>query len=241
MTAEIPASFPPGAFMREDENDDSLFYQDPRLVVHIDDGAIAAIGELYKEVIPPDSVILDLMSSWRSHWPSSHPEQLAGQMPGQMDKQGSSEAPPGAPGKKMIGLGLNAVEMQENPDLDDYVVHDVNRDPRLPFDDCTFDAAVIAVSVQYLTRPIEVFRDVNRILRPGGVFLVTFSNRMFPTKAIRIWNLGSDEQRMQLVASYFHYAGNYEDTRGTCRNLQRGPYEDPVYVVMARKPSLSSC
>ena len=155
MTEEESSPFPPFEFERQDESDDRLFYRHPRLVVHVDDQAIAAIGELFEEVIPPNSVVLDLLSSWRSHWPRGYPK------------------------ARMVGLGLNRVEMQENPDLDDYVVHDVNRDPRLPFDDASFDSVVIAVSVQYLIRPIEVFRDVHRVLKPGGSFLVIFSNRMF--------------------------------------------------------------
>ena len=215
MTEEAPCPITPFDFIREDEVDDSLFYQQPRLLVHIDEQAIAAIGELFTEFIPQDSVILDLMCSWRSHWPGCHPK--AG----------------------MVGLGLNAVEMQENPELEHYVVHDVNKDPRLPFGDTTFEAVVITVSIQYLTRPIEVFRDVYRILKPGGLFLVIFSNRMFPTKAVRAWMVRDDEQRKDLVASYFQYAGDYEEIRGMHRNPRRGPFDDPVYVVMARKSTLS--
>ena len=215
MTEEAPCPFTPYDFMRQDEGDDSLFYEQPRLVVHIDEQAIVAIGELFREVIPSNSVILDLMCSWRSHWPGCHPK------------------------ASMVGLGLNAVEMQENPELEHYVVHDVNKDPRLPFGDTTFDAVVITVSIQYLTRPIEVFQDVNRILKPGGIFLVIFSNRMFPTKAARAWTVRDDEQRMGLVASYFQYAGYYEGIRGMHRNPRRGYYGDPVYVVMARKSASS--
>ena len=212
MTEGTSSPFGPFDFTRQDEGDDSLFYQQPRLVVHIDDQAIAVIGELFKEVIPPDSVILDLMSSWRSHWPRDH-----------------SKA-------RMMGLGLNTVEMRENPDLDGYVVHDVNKDPRLPFDDGAYDAVVITVSIQYLTSPIEVFQDVHRILKPGGVFLVVFSNRMFFTKAVRCWVESDDQARMRLVWSYFEHADEYEEIMGTCRNPRRGPYDDPVYVAMARKP-----
>ena len=213
MTEEAPCPFDPSDFMRQDDSDDGLFYEYPRLVVHIDDQAIEAVRELFREVIPPNSMVLDLMSSWRSHWPGGHPR--AG----------------------LVGLGLNAVEMDENPDLDSYVVHDLNKDPRLPFEDASFDAAVISVSIQYLTRPIEVFRDVNRILKPGGIFLVIFSNRMFPTKAVRAWTMRDDEERMYLVGAYFHYAGNYAGLRGTSRNLDRDLYQDPVYVVMAQKES----
>ena len=232
MAGEASSPFSPFDFQRQDESDDSLFYREPRLVVHIDDKAIATIGELFKEVFSPwishgsvptpespadqssemgKKVILDLMSSWRSHWP------------------------PGFPKPRMVGLGLNAVEMRENPDLDEHVVHDVNKDPRLPFDDTTFDAAVITVSIQYLVRPVEVFQDVNRILKPGGAFLVIFSNRMFFTKAVRIWTVSNDDYKMGLVTSYFQDAGNYEDIRGMCRNRGRDYHEDPVYVVMARK------
>ena len=212
MPEEVHSPFSPADFMRQDESADCSFYQVPRLVVHIDDQAIGAVGELFKATIPANSTILDLMSSWRSHWPQGHPKE------------------------RIAGLGLNAVEMHENPDLDDYAVHDVNLDPCLPFDDGAFDAVVITVSIQYLIRPIEVFRDVHRVLKPGGLFLVIFSNRMFPTKAVRIWTMSDDRGRMQLVASYFQYAGGYEDLKGMYLNPERGYYEDPVYVVMAHKP-----
>ena len=208
--------FSPGDFARMDESDDPLFYEMPRLVVHTDDQAIAAVGELFREEISPDSVILDLLSSWRSHWPRGHPK------------------------SRMVGLGLNRVEMGDNPDLEDFVVHDVNLDPRLPFDDDSFDAVVITVSIQYLTRPVEVFRDVNRVLKPGGQFLVIFSNRCFFSKAVRIWVMGGDGQRMDLVRSYFERAGSYETIQGMFLNPEASPPGDPVYVAMARKASASS-
>ena len=247
MTEGDWGPFSPNDFMRQDETDDRLFYLLPRLVVHIDDQAIAVVGDLFKEVFYPTStsvspgapsgvsdekVVLDLMSSWRSHWPVPHQENT------DQSDEGANlpEGPATAYRKKMIGLGLNGVEMGENPDLDDYVVYDVNKDPRLPFDNCTFDGAVITVSIQYLTRPIQVFREVHRALKPGAVFLVIFSNRMFHTKAVRIWTISTDQQRMDLVASYFRYGGNFEDIMGLCRNPDRGPFDDPVYVVMARKP-----
>ena len=212
MVESSHSPFTPMHFTRQDDGEDSLFYQYPRLVVHIDDQAIAVVGDLFKEMIPPESSILDLMSSWRSH------------------------LPPDLPRAGMVGLGLNDVEMEENPDLDSYIIHDLNFDPRLPFRDNNFDAVTLTVSVQYLVKPVEVFRDVNRVLRPGGPFLVVFSNRMFSTKAVRGWVVNDDEARMTLVATYLHYAGGYEDIRGMCRNPNRGPQEDPVYVVMASKP-----
>ena len=242
--------FYPHYFMRRDENDDRLFYLLPRLVVHIDDQAVVAVGELFKEVFysissstshemlpvaQGEQSILDLMSSWRSHWPVLPIVDTQRSV----EWQDLQECHARSYSKKMIGLGLNSAEMGGNPDLDDYVVHDVNNDPRLPFDECTFDGVVITVSIQYLTRPIQVFRDVNRILKPGGVFLVIFSDRMFFTKAVMIWTSSNDQQRMELVASYFRHAGNFVDIRGMCRNPHRFPSDDPIYVVMARKPVTS--
>jgi len=209
LTTESP--FPPNYFQREDEAEDNQFYAYPRLVVHIDDQAIATVSELFRSLIPRDSAVLDLMSSWRSHWPTGHPR------------------------KRLAGLGLNAVEMRENPDLDEYVVHDLNQDPALPFPDDTFDAVVVTVSVQYMTRPIETFQEVNRILKPGGQFIVTFSNRMFFSKAVRIWRQSSDRGRAELVAAYMDYAGNYEDIRGGFMNPETSPPGDPIFLVVGKK------
>ena len=154
-------------FRRFDEDDDSAFYSFPRRVVHIDDGAIAALTRLYAALVPAGVRVLDLMGSWRSHLPASF-------------------------GGAAIGLGLNAVEMAENPHLAAAVVHDLNREPGLPFADAAFDAVVCAVSVQYLTRPLDVFREVRRVLRPGAPFVVSFSNRCFPDKAVALWRASDD-------------------------------------------------
>ena len=202
--------FPPEYFGREDEQDDRQFYVQPRRVVHIDDGAIAAVAAAFRRLIPPDAVVLDLMSSWRSHWPAGHPK------------------------ARLVGLGMNAAEMAENPDLDEYVVHDLNRDPQLPFADQSFDAAVITVSVQYLTRPLAVFEQVNRILKPGGVCIVTFSNRMFPTKAVRIWRATTDRGHLELVAAYLESAA-FEDIRGGLTNPETSPPGDPLFLVSGFK------
>lgn len=201
----------PEYFQRVDEENDEVFYEMPRLVVHIDDGAIAAIGQFFKEQIPEDSEILDLMSSWRSHWPKDHPK------------------------KRMVGLGLNDVELRDNPDLDGYIVHNVNDNPILPFESETFDAVVITVSAQYLTKPIDTFNQVGRILRPGGKFIVIFSNRMFPTKAVLIWRNSTDRGRVDLVGTYMEAAGDFEDIQATFLNPETSPPNDPMYVVYSRK------
>jgi ubiquinone/menaquinone biosynthesis C-methylase UbiE len=135
----------------------------------------------------------------------------------------------------MVGLGMNDAEMADNPDLDEYVVHDLNLNPELPFADNIFDAVVVTVSVQYMTSPIETFQEVNRILKLGGIFIVTFSNRMFPTKAVRIWRGMSDEGHLDLVNSYMDYAGGFGDIRGGLVNPADQPQGNPLFAVIARK------
>lgn len=202
--------FSPEMFERIDESDDPLFYTFPRKVVHIDEPAIRAAGQVIATTFAPNGVLLDLMSSWRSH------------------------LPPGFVKQKLIGLGLNAEEMADNPDLDEYVVHDVNADPRLPFADGVFDGVVITVSIQYLTHPIEIFSEVRRVLKDGAPFLVLFSNRMFPTKAVRVWQSLYDGQRAKLIHAYFQAAGGYDDPQFTDASPQTG-ITDPLYAVCARK------
>ena len=213
MTDDAPPPFPPGAFQREDEDPDPEFYAMPRRVVHIDDGAIAALGAVYEALVPAQGCVLDLMGSWRSHLPVSFTGEL-------------------------IGLGLNGAEMADNPQIRQAVVHDLNRDPTLPFADEAFDAAVCAVSVQYLTRPVEVFREVRRALRPRAPFIVSFSNRCFPQKAVALWLAATDEQHVAIVAAYFR--GSDGDETGWSElsvHAHRPPGGDPLYAVWGTKVS----
>jgi SAM-dependent methyltransferase len=200
--------FPPAAYAREDESPDGAFYDVPRKVVHIDDGAIAALGRLYGEVLPPDARLLDVMSSWRSHLPQ------------------------GFRAKEVVGLGLNAEEMADNPQLTRSLVHDLNREPRLPFGDKEFDGAMCAVSIQYVLHPVMVLREVRRVLRAGAPFVVSFSNRCFPTKAVAVWLDTIDEQHQQLVRAYFDAAGGWVDVKTEDRSSGRGA--DPLYAVWGR-------
>jgi SAM-dependent methyltransferase len=200
--------YPAGFFDRADGTDDATFYAPDRLVTHIDDGAIAAVGALYAE-LGIDGDVLDLMSSWVSHFTSA-PERL-------------------------VVLGMNERELAANPQAASTVVHDLNRDPVLPFADRTFDAVVCCVSVDYLVRPVEVLREVARVLRPRGRFVVTFSNRCFPTKAIRGWLYADEAGRVEIVRSYFERAGAFEPPTTQLRAPldQRG---DPLWAVWAATP-----
>jgi SAM-dependent methyltransferase len=194
---------PPHPFTRADPSDDAIFYAEERKVVHLEPGAIEALRSFYGRLLLPGDAVLDLMSSWRSHLP---------------DGLG-----------RVTGLGLNAAEMADNPQLDEYVIHDLNRTPRLPFPDASFDAVVCAVSVQYLVRPWDVFADVRRVVRAGGPLVVSFSDRCFPTKAVAIWLLGSDEEHTMLVRSYLEAAG-YAEIHA---EMPRSP-DDPLFVVWGR-------
>ena len=208
-----PPNFPTHAFRRMDESDDRLFYTQPRLVVHIDDHAIAAARRYLTDELPREGVALDLMSSWRSHMPED-----------------------GRP-LEVVGLGMNAVEMRENPQLSRHVVHDLNENPTLPFDDASFDAAVVTVSIQYMTRPVEVFADARRLLKDGARFHVIYSNRMFPTKAVAIWQSLDDLSRARLIGAYFQASGHWDDLEAQDISPASSPPSDPVYVVSARKPA----
>jgi SAM-dependent methyltransferase len=200
---------PRGAFERYDETPDEEFYRTPRLVTHIDDRAIAAVTQLYREFFPAGGEILDLMSSWISH------------------------LPPEVAYRRVIGLGMNEVELRRNDRLDAYVVQNLNTDPELPFGAAEFDGAGICVSVDYLTRPVEVVRDVGRVLKPGAPLVVSFSNRCFPSKAIAIWHQLDNQGHLRLVESYLREAGNWRDIQGLDRSPQR-IFSDPLYAVVGR-------
>jgi SAM-dependent methyltransferase len=197
-------TFPPGFFDRADERDDAVFYGPPRLVHHIDDAAIAAVSAYYGDVGATGDV-LDLMSSWVSHLPARP--------------------------RHLTVLGMNAAELDANPWADERIVHDLNADPRIPLPDSCVDTAVCTVSVDYLTRPVAVFHDVARVLRPGGRFALTFSNRCFPSKAIRGWLATDDAGHGEIVASYFRASGAFDEPVVEKRR-SRG---DPVVAVSAAR------
>ena len=208
---EDERAFPPGCFAREDESDDAIFYDTPRKVVHLDDGAISALGRLYAELLPQGGLLLDLMSSWRTHLPDGF-------------KVG-----------RVIGLGMNVEEMADNPQLFKFQVHDLNRKRRFPYGkNPNFDGAMCAASIQYLTHPICVFREVQRVLCRGAPFIVTFSNRCFPPKAIALWLATDDRQHLDLVTTYFRLSGGWTDILAEDCSPHVGG-GDPLFAVWARK------
>jgi SAM-dependent methyltransferase len=198
---------PPAAFRKADTSPDMLFYAAPRFVAHIDDAAIAAVTELYRELLPPGGAVLDLMSSWISHMP---PEVTYAEVTAQ---------------------GMNAEELAANPRLTRWFVQDLNAEPRLPLPDASMDAAAICVSVQYLQRPVEVLSDLARVLRPGAPVAITFSNRCFPTKAVAVWSALDGPGQCALVTLYLRKAGFATVEAQTLRDGRAG---DPLWAVIGR-------
>ncbi len=196
----------PEFFRRADERADHYFYRQPRFVSHIDDAASEAASELYDELLPENGRVLDLMSSYYSHLP----DKFAG----------------------VTGLGLNREELDHNPSIDHSVIHDLNANVTLPFEDNSFDGSICTVSVQYMVHPIDTFYEVARSLKPGAPFVVTFSNRMFPTKAVLAWRSSDDASHLRLVRSYFENVQCFGRTYSQHHTPTGG---DPLYALWAYK------
>lgn len=209
----------PNALQRGDPGDDAGFYARPRRVLHIDHACAARITALYASILAPGVQVLDLMSGWRSHLP-----QHVG---------------------PVVGLGMNAEEMGDNPQLAEHVVHDLNREPALPFPQASFDAVVNTVSFEYLTRPGAVLGELHRVLRPGGVLAVTFSNRYFPPKAVRLWTRLHSMECVGWVLQQLHQAG-FTDLHTRIEQGLKRPADDsyaerldemdPLFAVWGRRP-----
>jgi SAM-dependent methyltransferase len=207
-------------FAREDETPDSVFYADRSTDIHLDSTALATIEDLYAQLIPKGARVLDLFAGTDSHV--------------------RAEVEPAT----LVGVGLNQDELDANPLLTERIVHDANEQPSLPFGDDEFDVAVCSMSVDYLTKPIELFHDVGRVLRPGGRFIVVFSNRMFPPKAVDIWKKTNEAERPGLVRQYFTLSGAFgvegrTESTGKPRPQDDQYYSlgipsDPIYAVWGR-------
>jgi SAM-dependent methyltransferase len=204
MPVEQLPGLPAAAFDRIDPSPDADFYEFPRFVTHIDEGAIAAVTQVYRERLPAGGDVLDLMSSWVSHLPDD------------------------AAYASVVGHGMNAEELAANPRLSRWFVQDLNIDPALPLDDDHFDGACLCVSIQYLQRPVDVFRDIRRTLRSGAPFIVSFSNRCFPTKAVAIWQSLQATDQQRLIAAYMRRAGFREIANSA--SLPMGG--DPLWTVV---------
>ncbi len=209
--------FADDALARQDEEPDTRFYENPRLVSHIDGRAQETLQALYGRLLKPGMAVLDLMSSWQSHLPE------------------------GLDLSSLTGLGLNGEELKRNPRLTSSILHDLNREPGLPFPERAFDAAICTVSVEYLTRPWEVFQELKRVVKPGGLVVMTFSHRWFPPKVIKVWKELHEFERLGLVLEYFLRSGGFANlqtfsSRGwprpeDDRYFPQMRWSDPIYAV----------
>jgi len=204
---------PQGAFTKIDAEEDELFYEPPRLVCHIDEGAIAALTEFYRVALPAGGVLLDLMSSWVSH------------------------LPPEIDYAEVIGHGMNATELAANPRLTRWFVQNLNRDTKLPLADTSVDAAMVCVSIQYLQQPVTLLREVRRVLRPDAPLVISFSNRCFWTKAVAIWRALDDDGHARLVKRYLGHAGLERiETHQLAEWVE--DVSDPMTAVVGRSPAV---
>lgn len=196
-------------FLRIDERPDEDFYSIPRLVHHIDDAACIALSSFYASIITEGSIVLDLMSSWVSHLP---------------------ESPKPA---TVTGHGMNKQELDANPILDHYFIQNLNKTIKLPLNDDTYNFCLIAVSVQYLVDPVGVFSEIGRILKPGGSLIISFSNRMFPTKAVAIWRKMDANGQGDLIRSYLEKTTAFRAIEHI--DISPNPNKtDPLFVVTAQ-------
>ena len=207
MTDEPFPELPKGAFAKQDTGDDLAFYAPPRLVTHIDKNATVALTGFYRKILPKGGRVLDLMSSWVSHLPED------------------------CTYTEVVGHGMNVEELGANPRLTDWFVQNLNQNPALPRNDQSFDAAMCCVGVQYLQRPLEVFAEVCRVLIPGAPFVVSFSNRCFPTKAVAIWRALDRTGHTALVKVYLERSG-FVDVQVDL--LADGGTSDPLIAVTGR-------
>ncbi|KAE8449663.1 hypothetical protein EG329_007993 [Mollisiaceae sp. DMI_Dod_QoI] len=202
-------------FRRQDEGSDSQWYSQPRFVQHIDDGAIATLKSYYGSIIKPSHSVLDICSSWVSHLPD------------------------GMKPQSMVGIGMNKEELARNGHLTKFFVKDLNMSPSLQeVSNESIDVVICNVSVDYLTQPISIFKEMHRVLKTDGTAHMAFSNRCFPTKVIGKWTGMSDGERRKWVGGYFWASGGWKDVEEVILKEGKSAFwggEDPLFVVRARK------
>jgi len=216
-TVQWPAAWPYTSedFSRADESEDTFFYSEPRLCTHVDDNFIARLRSHYEKVFTTyeGPRILDICSSWISHYP---------------EKKCWSH---------VSITGMNKYELQQNKQADDYTVRNLNTTPELQYENCSFDIVTCTVSFDYLNKPLEVMKEVARVLKPGGTIILSTSNRCFPTKAINLWVRTGDMEHILIYGSYIHYTGEFEAPEAVDLSspMAKVGFADPVYIIQARK------
>jgi len=208
--------FKPEDFSRSDPSNDKGFYTIPKLVYHVDEPAVASLTQYYRKTIPAKSDILDICSSWVSHYPLEFPDTMG----------------------KICATGINGLELKFNDQLTGgFEARDLNEIPKLSYADESFDVVTCVVSIDYLIKPVEVLKEVHRVLRPGGKVILSQSNRCFPTKAVAMWLQMNDRQHLELINGYLQYAGGFEPRKAfdITAKLPDNGYRDPMFIIEAVK------
>lgn len=229
--------YTPRDFQRSDPSPDTQFYTPTRLVTHIDDVAISHLKRYYAEVLPREGRVLDLCSSWISHFPKELEELALASLDGNNSSEGVAEdAGDDQAGSirrlQVIGMGMNAIELDHNPILSHRLIQDLNLNPILPSDLAPLNALTCVVSIDYLTQPLEVLQSAYSLLEPGSYVHLVISNRCFPTKVIRRWMEISERERLDMVGDYLHFGG-FDGVEVV--TLNEGRRSDPIWVVRGRK------
>lgn len=211
-----PWPYQPSDFLRQDSSPDSGFYSTPRFVTHIDGPAISSLQTYYASHLPTTGRILDFCSSWISHFPPSITAAIE------------------AKKLEVVGMGMNSAELERNQYLTGgRILRDLNLEPDVDAVlDGQVDAATCVVSIDYLTKPVEVLRSLREKMREGGKVHLVISNRCFPTKVVRRWLMIGEKERLEMVGDYLLFAG-WKDVEIV--EVSDGRRSDPLWVVRGTK------
>ena len=199
-----------------DESNDEEFYSSPKFVYHLDANFRQYLSSVYENEIVDYSTVLDLMSSWDSYLPK------------------------GKKYKKVIGHGLNKQELEKNKIFDSYWIQNFNLNQEIPLDDRTIDCCLMVAAWQYLQYPENLTREISRILRNNGKFIIAFSNRAFWHKAPNIWTTSTEEERVKyvrkvLISNGFNEPKIIKKFNEPALNFFNFLNKDPFYCLIATK------
>jgi SAM-dependent methyltransferase len=210
MTITNP--YPPDYFVRPDERDDALFFASPHPELTLDGAGQLLLTNAYEDLLPASGLILELYTGLHSYLPLEHIQP-----------------------ELVVGLGLNTAVFPANPQLDQYIYHNPNRHPALPFANDSFDAILCPLALPYLTQPLTLFQEVWRVLAPAGRFLLCFTNRTVARKTTAVWQQTDDTQHLQLVASYFNLTGPWRDLNARLKATTTSDDPNPLFIMWASK------